>query len=50
VALSPPPEKLEGGMEVQLLYREILLDLLRRQTTEEEPSERKGLWRRLFGS
>lgn len=50
VALSPPPEKLEGGMEVQLLYREILIDLLRRQTTAEEPSERKGLWRRLFGS
>lgn len=53
VALSPPPEKLEGGMEVQLLYREILIDLLRRQTaerpTKEQPSERKGLWRRLFG-
>jgi hypothetical protein len=47
VALSPPPEKLEGGMEVQLLYREILVDLLRRQTAA--PSERKGLWRRLFG-
>jgi hypothetical protein len=54
VALSPPPEKLEGGMQVQLLYREILIDLLRRQTeepppTEEPPSERQGLWRRLFG-
>ena len=50
VALSPPPEKLEGGMEVQLLYREILIDLLRRQTeAPEPPSERKGLWRRLFG-
>lgn len=50
VALSPPPEKLEGGMQVQLLYREILIDLLRRQTeTPEPPSERKGLWRRLFG-
>jgi hypothetical protein len=47
VALSPPPEKLEGGMEVQLLYREILVDLLSRQTAA--PSERKGLWRRLFG-
>ena len=47
VALSPPPEKLEGGMEVQLLYREILVDLLHRQTAA--PSERKGLWRRLFG-
>ena len=52
VALSPPPERLEGGMQVQLLYREILTDLLRRQTAAEppqEPSERKGLWRRLFG-
>jgi hypothetical protein len=50
VALSPPPEKLEGGMQVQLLYREILIDLLRRQTeTPEPPSERKDLWRRLFG-
>ncbi len=36
-------------MEVQLLYREILIDLLRRQTAAEPPSERKGLWRRLFG-
>jgi hypothetical protein len=53
VALSPPPENLEGGMQVQLLYREILIDLLRRQTetpTTKPPSERKGLWRRLFGS
>jgi len=54
VALSPPPENLEGGMQVQLLYREILTDLLRRQTEEpppsgEPPSERQGLWRRLFG-
>ena len=53
VALSPPPERLEGDMEVQLLHREILTDLLRRQTAAEppapeEPSERKGLWRRLF--
>src|SRR5215212_9170835 len=54
VALSPPPENLEGGMEVQLLYREILTDLLRRQTaaqarTTETSSEHRGLWRRLFG-
>ena len=51
VALSPPPENLEGGMEVQLLYREILIDLLRRQTdaVTEPPSESKGFWRRLFG-
>jgi hypothetical protein len=54
VALSPPPENLEGGMQVQLLYREILIDLLRRQTLVGQPAtepspERKGLWRRLFG-
>src|SRR5215208_2372149 len=54
VALSPPPEDLEGGMEVQLLYREILTDLLRRQTAAQAPttetsSEHRGLWRRLFG-
>jgi hypothetical protein len=46
VALSPPPENLEGGMEVQVIYREILIDLLRRQTAP--PSEGEGFWRRLF--
>ena len=52
VALSPPPENLEGGMEVQLLYRELLIDLLRRQTetpAQEPLSEGKNYWRRLFG-
>jgi len=49
VALSPPPEKMEGGMDVQLLYREILIVLLRRQTPTEPPLEVKGFWRRLFG-
>lgn len=49
VALSPPPENLEGGMEVQVIYREILVDLLRRQTVAPPPSEGKGFWRRLFG-
>jgi hypothetical protein len=49
VALSPPPENLEGGMEVQVIYREILTDLLKRQTTPEPPSGGKGFWRRLFG-
>jgi len=48
VALSPPPEKMEGGMEVQLLYREILIDLLRRQIATEPPEDR-GFWHRLFG-
>jgi len=47
VALSPPPENLEGGMEVQVIYREILIDLLRRQTSA-PPSEDEGFWRRLF--
>ncbi len=51
VALSPPPENLEGGMEVQVIYREILIDLLRRQSSaEENPPESRGFWRRLFGS
>ena len=49
VALSPPPENLEGGMEIQLLYREVLIDLLKRQTATEPSPERKGFWRRLFG-
>ena len=49
VALSPPPERMEGGMEVQLLYREILIDLLRRQTATEPRSEERGFWHRLFG-
>ncbi len=48
VALSPPPENLEGGMEVQVIYRQILIDLLTRQTTD-PPSEGKGFWRRIFG-
>jgi hypothetical protein len=50
VALSPPPERLTGGMEVQVIYREILTDLLKRQTSPQPPSEGKGFWRRLFGS
>lgn len=49
VAISPPPERLEGGMEVQVLYREILIDLLRRQTGPEEPQPRRGFLRRIFG-
>ena len=48
VALSPPPENLEGGMEVQVIYREVLIDLLKRQTAADPPSESKGFWRRLF--
>jgi hypothetical protein len=49
VALSPPPENLEGGMEVQVIDREVLTGLLRRQEAA-QPSESKGFWRRLFGS
>jgi hypothetical protein len=49
VALSPPPERLEGGMEVRVIQRKLLTELLRRQTTAEQPSEGKGFWRRLFG-
>jgi hypothetical protein len=48
VALSPPPENLEGGMEVQVIHREIFTDLLKRQTAA-QPSEGKGFWRRLLG-
>jgi hypothetical protein len=50
VALSPPPENLEGGMEVQLIYREGLTDLLKRQTAAQaQSSQSKEFWRRLFG-
>ncbi len=49
VALSPPPERLEGGMEVNVIPREALTELLRRRTDAEPPSEGKGFWRRLFG-
>jgi len=49
VALSPPPENLEGGMEVNVIYREILTDLLERQIAVNPPKEERGFWRRLFG-
>ena len=49
VAFSPPPENLEGGMEVNVMYREILTDLLRRQLEATPPKESRGFWRRLFG-
>src|SRR5215207_1350892 len=41
VALSPPPENLEGGMEVNVIYREILTDLLKRQTAANPPKEER---------
>ncbi len=49
VALSPPPENLEGGMEVKVIQREILTALLKRQTAANPPEEGRGFWRRLFG-
>jgi hypothetical protein len=49
VALSPPPENLEGAMEVNVIYREILTDLLSRQVAAVSPKESRGFWRRLFG-
>ena len=52
VALSPPPERLEGGMEVQVLYREILIDLLKSRAAakpENAPQKPRSFLRRLFG-
>ena len=52
VALSPPPERLEGGMEVQVLYREILIDLLKNRAaagSKKPPEKPKSFLRRLFG-
>jgi hypothetical protein len=49
VVLSPPPENLEGAMEVNVIYREILTDLLRRQVPANPPKESRGFWRILFG-
>ncbi|MGF1471194.1 MAG: hypothetical protein ACFB50_05540 [Rubrobacteraceae bacterium] len=48
VALSPPPERLEGGMEVQVIPRHAFTSLLERQLQPEPPSEGKGFWRRFF--
>ncbi len=49
VALSPPPEHLEGGMEVNVIQREILAGLLERQLDTEPPERSQSFWRRLFG-
>ena len=49
VALSPPPENLEGGMEVNVIYREILTDLLICQLEATLLKESRGFWRGLFG-
>ena len=49
VALSPPPENPEGGMELNVVPREVLVELLKRQTAAEPPPERRSFWQRLFG-
>lgn len=50
VALSPPPERLTGGMEVNVVPLAALTMLLERQTTPEPPpEENKGFLRRFFG-
>ena len=49
VALSPPPERLEGGMEVQIVPLGAMISLLERQMdATDQPPEEKGFWRRLF--
>ncbi|CAN5612078.1 hypothetical protein BH24ACT20_BH24ACT20_14400 [soil metagenome] len=48
VALSPPPERLEGGMQVQVIPLGAMISLLEHQTPTEQPQEEKGFWRRLF--
>lgn len=48
VALSPPPERLTGGMEVNVIPRESLVELLKRQIGMEVQPESKGFLRRLF--
>jgi len=37
-------------MEVNVIYREVLIDLLKRQTDAEPPEQDRSFWRRLFGS
>ncbi len=49
VALSPPPERLEGGMEVEVIPREALISLLARQIPAESTERNRSLWRRLLG-
>lgn len=49
VALSPPPERLEGGMEVQVIPRQAFISLLEHQSNAEPPPENKGFWKRLLG-
>ncbi len=48
--LSPPPESWEGGMEVRVVERELLVSLLRQQAeaAREEPGRPGGLLRRVL--
>lgn len=49
VALSPPPERWEGDMEVQVIPLGAMISLLERQTdVTDQPTEERGFWRRLF--
>lgn len=49
VALSPPPERLEGGMKVQVIPLEAMISLLQHQTSvTKQTTEDKGFWKRLF--
>lgn len=48
VALSPPPERLTGGMEVQVIPLGAMISLLENQRSSTESTEQKGFWRRLF--
>jgi hypothetical protein len=41
-ALSPPPESWEGGMEVRVVERELLANLLRQQGEAGRREERRG--------
>ena len=50
VAISPPPERLTGGMELNVIPRGALEYLLESQTEKPpEPERPKGFLRRLFG-
>ncbi|CAN5876354.1 hypothetical protein BH23ACT11_BH23ACT11_30730 [soil metagenome] len=49
VALSPPPERLEGGMEVQVIPRYAFESLLKHQLEAGPPQQSKGFWTRLLG-
>ncbi|MBA2693912.1 MAG: hypothetical protein H0U65_15705 [Rubrobacter sp.] len=55
IAISPPPERGTGGMEIQVLDIETFTALLERQSEVSEKSDdpkekpKRGFWRRVFG-